>query len=53
VHLVPGGDLIDHDTEAESECVCGPALEAFKRDDGSIRWVHIHHSLDGREARIR
>lgn len=46
-----GGDLVEH--ELADDCVCGPTAEPVKRDDGSIGWVVIHHSLDGREASER
>lgn len=46
-HVVPVADLIDHDTERE--CVCGPATKPVERGDGSIGWLAVHHSLDGRE----
>ena len=48
IHVLPIGDLIDHDSEGD-ECVCGPTSEPVKRDDGSIGWLITHHSLDGRE----
>lgn len=48
VHVVPVDDVIAHDYS--DECVCGPAAEPVKRDDGSVGWVVVHHSLDGREA---
>lgn len=47
VHVVPIGDLVEHD--ADDECICGPTVEAVFREDGSNGWVAIHHSLDGRE----
>jgi hypothetical protein len=47
VHVVPLNDLIDHDLT--DTCTCGPNDQAVIRDDGSIGWVTIHHSLDGRE----
>lgn len=47
VHIVPDGDLIEH--TLCSACVCGPRAEPVKQDDGSIDWVYVHHSLDGRE----
>lgn len=47
VHVVPGDDLIDHTTT--EDCPCGPATEPVTRDDGSIGWLVVHHSLDGRE----
>lgn len=49
VHVVPVGDLIEHDTEGE-DCACGPASQPVVRDDGSVGWMVVHHSLDGREA---
>ena len=36
--------------ELADDCPCGPTAESVKRDDGSVGWVLIHHSLDGREA---
>jgi len=35
--------------ELDEDCPCGPAVEPVKRDDGSVGWVVVHHSLDGRE----
>lgn len=49
VHVVPIDDLIAHDRTSE-ECPCGPTSEPVKREDGSVGWVVVHHSLDGREA---
>lgn len=49
IHVVPLNDLVEHDTQ--SECVCGPRVEVAKRDDGSVGWLYVHHSLDGRELR--
>ena len=48
VHVIPLSDLVDH--EASDGCVCGSAVEVVKRADGSVGWMHTHHSLDGREA---
>ncbi len=45
----PLGDLIEHDVDGEDRCVCGPTVEPAKRPDGSVGWVYVHHSLDGRE----
>lgn len=54
IHVVPRGDLVEHDTStAEPDCICGPVIEPATRevnDDGSIGWVLVHHSLDGRET---
>lgn len=48
VHVQPTNDLIQHeDTE---DCPCGPRIEPVERDDGSIGWLIVHHSLDGREG---
>lgn len=47
VHVIPTADLVAHD---ESDgCACGPTNEPVTRDDGSVGWVVVHHSLDGRE----
>ncbi len=50
VHVVPVNDAVDHLSEG---CTCGPTDDPVKRDDGSVGWVVIHHSLDGREAAER
>ncbi|MEV2239508.1 hypothetical protein [Micromonospora sp. NPDC049891] len=47
LHVTPVGDLIDHTTD--DTCLCGPRPERVTRADGSDGWLHIHHSLDGRE----
>jgi hypothetical protein len=49
-HVVPIGDLIEHDTStAEPDCPCGPTVRPVHRDDGAYGWLIVHHSLDGRE----
>lgn len=48
MHVEPINDLIDHDTSG-TPCVCGPRDRPVKADDGSIGWVVVHNSLDGRE----
>lgn len=40
-------DLVKHETS--EDCVCGPTVEPVKDDDGSVGWLYVHHSLDGRE----
>lgn len=35
--------------ELDEDCPCGPTTEPVQRGDGSVGWVLIHHSLDGRE----
>lgn len=46
VHVTPNGDAVAHEDEG---CPCGPRVEPVKRDDGSMGWLVVHHSLDGRE----
>lgn len=46
-HVVPRNDLIDH--ELTGACPCGPQDQSVIRDDGSVGWLTVHHSLDGRE----
>ena len=48
LHVSPVGDLIDH--TADDDCPCGPRTEPVQREDGSMGWVVVHHSLDGRES---
>lgn len=47
LHVVPIGDLVEH--EAREGCACGPLPQSVIRDDGSVGWLMVHHSLDGRE----
>ena len=47
VHVLPADDLVEH--ELGPRCACGPRDEPVVRQDGSIGWVTVHHSLDGRE----
>lgn len=47
-HVVPVNDLIEHIT-IDTDCPCGPTTQPVFRDDGSTRWLYVHHSLDGRE----
>lgn len=48
-HVYPTRDQIEHITEGDG-CPCGPTPDPVKREDGSVAWVLVHHSLDGREA---
>lgn len=48
LHIVPLNDLVEHDTEGD--CVCVPEARPVTREDGSVGWMVVHHSLDGREA---
>jgi len=47
MHVIPHADLIEH--TATDDCPCGPHDRPVNRDDGSVGWVTVHHSLDGRE----
>ena len=47
-HVTPTNDLVEH--ESSPDCICGPEIKPLKRDDGSVVYVYLHHSLDGREA---
>jgi hypothetical protein len=47
LHVVPLGDAVEH--TSDDDCVCGPTAKPIKAEDGSINWIMIHHSLDGRE----
>jgi hypothetical protein len=50
LHVTPISDLVDHDTStADADRVCGPDAKPITQDDGSISWLLVHHSLDGRE----
>ena len=51
VHVLPLDDLIEH--ERGDGCPCGPEAQPVKRDDGSVGWLLVHHSLDGREKHER
>lgn len=48
-HVEPIGDLIEHDATGQADCVCGPQTRPEKGDDGSVNWIVVHNSLDGRE----
>lgn len=49
-HVVPVDDLIEHDSSTdEADCPCGPTTQPVPRDDGSMGWLIVHASLDGRE----
>ena len=47
LHVTPRNDLIAH--TLTDDCPCGPRDEPVKREDGSMGWITVHHSLDGRE----
>jgi hypothetical protein len=48
VHTYPTNDLMEHELEGE-DCPCGPEVVPVPREDGSMGWQVVHHSLDGRE----
>ena len=50
VHVLPVGDLIEHEGTGD-DCPCGVTIEPVPAADGSMGWVIVHHSLDGREQR--
>lgn len=50
LHVTPQCDLVDLDTSTtEPDCVCGPEVRPTTQDDGSMGWLLVRHSLDGRE----
>ena len=49
-HVIPMGDLIEHESELADGCPCGPTHQPVLNRVGGQVWVAVHHSLDGREA---
>lgn len=49
VHVLPLTDVLPHSDDDDADCICGPTVEPCERDDGTIGWLAVHHSLDGRE----
>lgn len=49
VDILPLLDLVVH--EEDDDCVCGVTQQPCGRPDGTIGWMRVHHSADGREAR--
>jgi hypothetical protein len=49
VHIHPLDDQLGH--QMDDDCPCGPRQEPVRSHDGSIGWLVVHHSLDGREGR--
>lgn len=47
LHEVPTGDSFDHETA--DDCPCGPTDRPLAGEDGSVSFVAVHHSLDGRQ----
>ncbi len=50
LHVVPIGDLVEHQDGPGADCVCGATTEPVPAEDGSMGWMVVHHSLDGREG---
>lgn len=50
LHVHPADDIIEHDLSGD-DCPCGPRPQPVKREDGSVGWLLVHSSLDGREER--
>ncbi|MGV9383488.1 hypothetical protein ACWDRB_47280 [Nonomuraea sp. NPDC003707] len=51
LHAYPVGDLIEHDvSERDQGRVHGPETRPVAPDGGSVGWLVMHHSLDGRKA---
>lgn len=52
VHVVPCGDVVEHDLD--DDCVCWPKIERVDPDTGlpypAGAALVVHHSLDGREC---
>lgn len=48
-HIMPRNDLIEHESDDDGECPCGPEVQPVEREDGSIIWVYVHNALDGRD----
>lgn len=48
VHVMPNNDVIEH---TFGDCPCGPTDDPVMREDGSVGWVAVHRSLDGREMK--
>lgn len=47
MHTMPINDLVEH--ESSEDCICGPTCNPVERNDGTIGYLYVHHSLDGRE----
>ena len=49
IHVIPDNDLIEHETELDDDCPCGPEVQPVEREDGSMSWLYHHSALDGRD----
>jgi hypothetical protein len=52
VHVHPNHDLIVHSLQFDCPCIPTPEYVPSS-DNGPDGWVHVHHSLDGRELHER
>lgn len=50
MHALPVDDLIDHDTDEDGACVCGPLVVLRADGDWSFCFLVIHQPLDGRDG---
>lgn len=46
-HVMPVGDIVEH--EPDELCICGPTGSERTLVLGRLKWLFVHHSLDGRE----
>jgi hypothetical protein len=45
-HIVPAGDLLDHEDE---DCPCLPSVQPITNDEGDfLVFQTVHHAWDGR-----
>lgn len=50
LHVTPLHDQVGHDpNSAEPDCVCGPEVRPAAQEGGSVDWLLVYYSLDGRE----
>jgi hypothetical protein len=49
VHVLPLADTVEHNENDEGDCICGAHTHPIERPDGTVGWMIVHSSLDGRE----
>lgn len=49
LHVIPNNDLVEH--VPNKTCVCGPKIDSFVGESGTVEWRYTHESLDRREDR--
>ena len=47
-HVYPLSDIVAHETDG-NDCPCGPRIKPVPAENGTMGWLVLHHSLDGRE----